>query len=118
MHVGHGAAHLAREVVVVADERLGELEAGEVADAGHAADDAFGLEHREVAVDAARALARGPDHDLVDGEGPAGLGEHLDQVAAGAGVAAGAVGEPGGHGLVQDQRRRVRPLPYASVLAK
>ena len=57
MHVGHGTAHLAREVVMVPDERLGELEAGELADAGQATDDALGLEHGEVAVDAARALA-------------------------------------------------------------
>ena len=60
LHVGHGAAHLAGEVVMVPDERLGELEPGEVADAGQAPHDALGLEHREVAVDAARALARRP----------------------------------------------------------
>src|SRR5262245_33781071 len=32
VHVGHRTTDLAREVVMVADERLGELEPGEVAD--------------------------------------------------------------------------------------
>ena len=82
VHVGHRTTLPAREVVMVADERLGQLEPGELADAGHAMDDAFGLEHREVAVHAARALAGAADDDLVDGEGTAGGGERLDEIAA------------------------------------
>jgi hypothetical protein len=118
VNVGHGAAHLAREVMVVPDERLGELEPGEVADAGHAPDHAFGFEHGEIAVDAARALAWRPDHDLVDRERTPGLGEHLDQVTAGACVPAGPVGETSGDGLVQDDAL-VRVRSHAlSVVAK
>jgi len=102
MHVGHGSAHLTRQVMVVAHQRLGELESGLVADAGHPADHAFGLEDGEVAVDAARPLLRRPHHDLVDRERTPGFGEHLDEIPPGAGVAARTVREAGGHGLVQD----------------
>jgi hypothetical protein len=118
VHVGHRAANLARKVMVVPDERLGELEPGEIADARHAPDHPFGFEHGEIAVDAARPLARCPDHDLVDSEGAAGLGQHLDQVATGAGVAPGAVGEAGGHGLVQDHAVVSVRCHGASVVAK
>ena len=58
VHVGHRTTLATREVVMVADECLGQLEPRELADPGHAMDDALGLEHREIAVDAARALAR------------------------------------------------------------
>src|SRR4051794_2278226 len=93
--------------MVMADERFGQLEAGEIADPGHPAHHAFGFEHRKVAVDAARTLARGPYDDLVDGEGLARFRKELDEVTAGAGVAAGAVGETGGDRLVQIQRHRL-----------
>jgi len=87
--------------VVVADERLGQLEPGELADPGHTVDDSFGLEHGEIAVDAARALARGALDDLVDGERATGGGQRFDEIAARARVAAGTVGESRRHGVVQ-----------------
>ena len=100
-HVGHGAADLARQVVMMAHERLGQLEAGEVADPREAPYDPLGLEHREVAVHAAQALPRRALDDLVDRERAAGLGQRLDQVAAGAGVAAVVAGESCGDVLVE-----------------
>jgi hypothetical protein len=101
MHVGHRTTAAAGEVVMVADERLRELEPCELADAGHAVDDAFGLEDCEVAVDAARALPRRTNDDLVDGERAARGRERLDQIPARPRVAAVAVGEARRHRIVQ-----------------
>lgn len=101
MHVGHRTTDPTREMMVVADEGLGELETGELPDAGHAMHDALGLEDGKIAVDAARTLAGSPHDDLVDGEGPARGRERLDQIAAGARVAAVVVGEARRHRLVK-----------------
>ena len=101
LHVGHRTTFAARQVVMVADECLRQLEPRELADPGQAVDDPLRLEHGEIAVDAARALTRGAQDDLVDGERPTGSREHVDEVAAGAGVAAGVAGESGCHSLVQ-----------------
>ena len=101
VHVGHRTTLPAREVVMVADEGFGQLEAGEFPDAGHAMDDAFGLENGEIAIDAARALPGRPHDDLVDGERTAGGRERLDQIAPRARVAAVVVGETRGDGFVK-----------------
>ena len=101
VHVGHRTTLMTSEVVMVADERLGQLEPGELADAGHARHDALGLEHGEIAVDAARALTGSANHDLVDGERPTGPGQRIDEISAGTGVAAIVIGESRRHRLVQ-----------------
>ena len=101
VYVGHRATLPAREVVVVADEGFGQLEPRELTDSRHPMNDTLGLEHREVAIHAARALARGAEDDLVDGEGTAGGRERFDQVPAGPGVATVVVRETGRHGIVQ-----------------
>ena len=94
VHVGHRPTHATREVVVVPDQRLRELEPGELADSRHAMHDALGFEHGEIAVDAARALPRSSQDDLVDGQRSARGREHLDQIAPGARVAAVVIREP------------------------
>lgn len=101
MYVGHRTTLPAREVVMVAHEGFGELEPRELADSRHPMHDALGLEHCEIAIHAARALARGAEDDLVDGEGTAGSRERFDQVSAGPGVATVMVREAGRHGIVQ-----------------
>jgi len=101
LHVGHRTTFAARQVVMVADECLRQLEPRELADPGQAVDDPLRLEHGEIAVHAARALARCPQDDIIDGERATGGREHVDEVAAGAGVAAGVTGESGCHGIVQ-----------------
>ena len=101
VHVGHRTTLPTGEMVMVADEGFGELEPRELTDSRHAMDDAFGLEHREIAIHAARALARGAEDDLVDGEGTAGGRERFDQVPAGPRVATVVVRETGRHGIVQ-----------------
>lgn len=103
-NVGHRSAGLAGQVVMVADECLGQLEAGKVADPGQASDHTFGFEHGEIAVDAARSLPRGPVDDLVDSERPARLGERLDQVAPSTRVAAVVTSETRGDILVEVRR--------------
>jgi hypothetical protein len=101
VHVGHRTTHPTREVVMVADQGVRELEAGELPDARQAMDDALGLEDGEIAVHTARTLAGSPHDDLVDGEGSARGGERLDQIAAGARVAAVVVGESRRNGFVK-----------------
>jgi hypothetical protein len=112
VHVGHRTTLTTREMVMVADEGFGELEPRELTDARHAMDDAFGLEHREIAIHAARALARGAEDDLVDGERAAGGGEGFDQVSAGPGVATVVVRETGRHGIVQLGRHGASVAPH------
>lgn len=104
LNVGHRPAGLAGQVVMMADERLGELEAGKVADTGQASDHTFGFEHGEVAVDAARSLPWGPLDDLVDSERPARFGERLDQVATRTCIAAVVTSETRSDILVEVRR--------------
>ena len=87
--------------VVALVTTLGSLYLSEVAHAGQPPDHTFGLEDGEISVHAAGPLTRCPHDDLVDRERAPGLHEGLDQVTAGAGVAARAVGEARGDGLVQ-----------------
>jgi hypothetical protein len=118
VHVGHRTTLTAREMVMVTDERFGQLEPCELSDSRHAMDDALGLEHGEVAVDAARALARGAEDDLVDREGATGGGERFDEIPARPGVPPGVVGEPGRHRIVQVGRHpcSIPPLIVVPVL--
>ena len=66
--VGHGSAGGAREVMVVTEGMLGELESGVLARVVREAMDEIGFfENGERAVDAAE-WCRGPDTNLVDGQ--------------------------------------------------
>jgi hypothetical protein len=115
VHVGHRTTRPAREVVMVADEGFGQLEAGKFPDAGHAMDDALGLENGEIAIHAARALPGSPHDDLVDGERPPGGRERLDQIAPSARVAAVVVGETRRYGFVK-LGLHDRSIPMLSVI--
>jgi hypothetical protein len=106
VHVGHRTTHSTREVVMMTDQCLGELEAGELADPCHAMHDPLGFEHGEIAVNAARALAGGSEDDLVDGERPARRREHLDQIPPRARVAPVVVRETRGNGRVKIRSHR------------
>jgi hypothetical protein len=67
LNVGHRAAGVAHEMVMVTGELLGEFEAGEAAVPSETVDDAGFLEHGEVAVQAALRQMRREDLELLDG---------------------------------------------------
>ena len=115
VHVGHRTTLATRQMVMVADEGFGQLEAGEFPDAGHAMDDALGLEDGEIAIHAARALPGSPHHDLVDGERTPGGRKRFDQIAPRARVAAVAVGETRRDGFVK-LGSHDRSIPMLSVI--
>jgi hypothetical protein len=75
LEVGHGAAHTAGEVVMMAEEVLRQLEACELAVAGDAVDEEDLLEDGEVAVHGALRQRRRRPEDLGDGQGLPGIGE-------------------------------------------
>jgi hypothetical protein len=89
LDVDDRSARVAGEMVVMARELLGQLEACVSRLTGaQATDDVGSLEHRQVAVDAAQLQARIQDEDVLDRQRVVGRVEEVDQLSALSGVAA------------------------------
>ncbi len=101
MDVLQGTAAHADEMMVVVDERLGQLEVGVVGGAGDSADHPAPLENLEIAVRRALGQIVGMVGELGEGYGTSNPGQRFDEVPATAGVAVVMTLQPPGHGSVE-----------------
>lgn len=110
VNIGQRSTGQAHEMVVMVDERLGQLEVGVVGGAGDPADHTAPFEYLQVPVGRTLGYIGVVGGNLGEGHRSAGSGQCLDQPAAAAGVSMLVMFEPSGHQYVKISQLATRGL--------